>query len=353
MEGKVRIGIIGVGTIGNVHLDALKNTPAARVAALCDIKADRLREVAGKHNVQATFADYRKMLKEADLDAIYVCVPNYLHSRLAIAGFEAGKHVFCEKPMAMSAAQGRAMLAAAKGAGKVFAMGMTWRHMGESRAVKKFIDAGQVGRIYHIRVNLIRRRGIPGLGGWFTTKAMAGGGGLIDCGVHFLDLAMWLTDSWKPERVSAATYSEFGTRMENYVYTGMWAGPPDFNGVFDVDDYAVGFVRFPNNVTMDFQVSWALNAEGGNSIEIMGDKGGVRCAGGKPPVFFSESNGHIVDVTPQYGDRNPFESEAANFMGAILGKEKPFATGEQAVIVMRLLDAIYKSAKLGREIPVA
>jgi len=353
MEENIQVGVIGAGTIGNVHLDALKNTPAAQVAALCDINPAKLQTAAEKHNIAATFADYRKMLKEVDLDAVYVCVPNYLHSKFAIAGFEALKHVFCEKPMAMSAAQGRAMVAAAKKAKKVLAMGMTWRHMGESRAVKEFIEAGQVGRIYHVRVNLIRRRGIPGLGGWFTTKAMAGGGGLIDCGVHFLDLAMWLTGNWEPQRVTAATYSEFGRRMENYVYTGMWAGPPNFKGVFDVDDYAVGLVRFPGNCTMDFQVSWALNAEGGNSIEIMGDKGGVRCASGKPPVFFSESNGHIVDITPQYADRNPFESEAANFMASILGKEKPLATGDQAVIVMRLLDAIYKSAKLGREIPVA
>lgn len=353
MKRTVKIGIIGAGAIGAIHLDALKTVPAARVIALCDTEAEKLTRTAKDYGIERTFTDYKKMLKEKDIDAVYVCSPNSLHCEMTIHAFKAGKNVFCEKPMALNAARARKMVAAAKASRKILQMGMVSRHGAEAKMLKSFIDKGYLGRIYHMRVVRLRRRGIPGLGGWFTTKRLSGGGGLIDIGVHSIDLAMWLANQWKPQRVSAATYAEFGPRMRDYVYTGMWAGPPNCRGVFDVDDYACGMVRFTGNVTMTLEISWAANAQPGDSVEILGDKGGIRSGGGNPATIFTEQNKHIVDLTPQTGKTNPFEVQAAQFINTVLGKDKPAATGEEGLTVMKVLDAIYKSAKLRKEVALA
>jgi len=352
MKRKVKIGIVGAGAIGNLHLNALKTVPEAEVVALCDILGDKLVTVAGEFGIPQKFTDHRKMLKDADLDAVYVCTPNGKHCEITVNALKAGNCVFCEKPMAINATQGRKMVATAKSARKVLQLGMVLRQSPEAKMLKSFIDKGYLGDIYHIRLTRIRSRGIPGLGGWFTTKSESGGGGLIDVGVHFIDLAMWLANQWKPKRVSAATYAKFGPRMRDYVYTGMWAGPPKFDGVFDVDDYACGMVRFPKNVTMSLETSWAANVKPSETMEILGDKGGITSGSGAPATIFTEQNGHLVDLTPKVAESNMFEDQAAQFVNAVLGKEKPGATGKEGVAVMKVLDAVYKSAKLQKEVVV-
>jgi predicted dehydrogenase len=293
------------------------------------------------------------MLRSVQLDAVYVCTGNWLHCEQTVAALKAGAHVFCEKPMALNASQAKRMVKAAKDVKRMIQMGMVWRQKPESQMVKECIDKGELGRIYHIRVVLRRRRGIPGLGGWFTTKAMSGGGGMIDIGVHFLDLVMWLSDQWKPTRVSAQTYGEFGAKMKDYKFIGMWAGPPKYDGTFDVDDYATGLVRFGPKSTLSFEISWAGNTEQGNYVEILGDKGGIRAFGSQPMTLFTEFNNRLADIQLQYKEANGFEIQAANFIKSVRGKDKPLATGEQGLVLMRLLDAVYKSGKLGREVSVS
>ena len=351
MEKKARIGIIGMGAIGTAHAEALKKVPEMELAAVAEVIPDRLAQRATQFGAKP-FADYRKLLREADVDGVYVCTPNSAHCDITIAALKAGKHVFCEKPMALNAAQARRMVAAAKAARRKIQMGMAWRQRGESQVLRDYIVKEKLGRIYHMRAVLCRQRGVPGLGGWFTTKAMSGGGGLIDIGVHFFDLVMWLSDRWDPERVSASAYSEFGKRMKNYVYVDMWAGPPKYEGVCDVDDYAAGHVRFKGGTSLTFEISWAGNNEENSFIEILGDKGGARACDGKPLRIITEDQGRIVEAQPKYRERNVFETEAARFAEVILRKAEPPATGEQGLAVMRLLDAIYESARLNKEVPV-
>jgi len=284
---------------------------------------------------------------------VYVCVGNWLHCDAALAGLRAGAHVFCEKPMALNAGQAKRMVAAAKKARRVLQMGMVRRLTPESQAVKDLVDQGALGRIYHMRCVIRRRRGIPGLGGWFTTKAKSGGGGLIDIGVHLLDQVMWLSNQWKPTHVSAQTYAQFGKDMKKYTYLGMWAGPPNYDGVFDVDDYATGLVRFGPDCTLSFEVSWAGNNEQGSFVELLGDKGGVRAGGGHPPTLYTEMHGRLADVQLQCKDVKNFDVQARNFVDVVLGKAKPMATGEQGLILMRLLDAVYESGRKGCEVKVS
>ncbi|MBT7164965.1 MAG: Gfo/Idh/MocA family oxidoreductase, partial [Victivallales bacterium] len=298
MGCKMKIGIIGAGTIGSVHADAYKKVGDADLVALCDILPDTLAEKAKRHGIPLTYATHHELLANPDIDGVSICVPNNMHAPIAIDALKAGKHVMLEKPMAMSTAEGEAICAARDAADKVLQMGMVRRQSADAEIVKKAIDDGKLGEIYQIRIRLIRRRGIPGMGGWFTTKAESGGGGLIDIGVHFFDLAMWATSLWNPTRVSAKTYAKFGTPMEDYNYIGMWAGPPNYEGTFDVDDYAAGLVRFGDKATMSFEVAWAANANDEQMLEILGTKGGIKVGG--DTVLLTEVDDMLADVKLKY-----------------------------------------------------
>ncbi|OQA85699.1 MAG: putative oxidoreductase YcjS [Lentisphaerae bacterium ADurb.Bin242] len=352
MGKKVKIGIIGCGTIGSVHADSYAKVENAELVALCDILPDRLAEKAKRHQVAKTYADYKKLLADPAIEAVSICTPNDVHAPIAIAAFKAGKHVMLEKPMTLNAGLGRKILAARDSAGKQLQMGMVWRQTPEAEVVKESIAAGRLGDIYHIHVKLIRRRGIPGLGGWFTTKAKSGGGGLIDIAVHFFDLAMWTSGLWNPTKVSAKTYSKFGSPMKDYHYISMWAGPPKYDGTFDVDDFACGFIRFGDKATMSFEVAWACNSEEESYVEFLGTKGGVKVGRGQTTIL-TEVDNRIADVKLSYPtEADRFTMEMRKFVDAVQGRGKVAATGEEGVVVMRLLDAIYKSGETNSEVTV-
>lgn len=352
--GKVRIGVIGVGAIGTVHTKAYAKVADAEVVAMCDILPDRLKAKAAEFGIAKTYADYNQLLADPEIDAVSVCVPNNMHAPIAIAALNAGKHVMLEKPMTLNPDLARDIIAARDKSGKKLQMGMVWRQKDEAQLVKQAIANGRLGNIYQIRVKLIRRRGIPGLGGWFTTKACSGGGGLIDIAVHFLDLVMWATDYWDPTRVSAKVYSKFGSPIKDYHYISMWAGPPKLDGTFDVDDYAAGFIRFGKKATLSFEVAWACNAQDESFVEFLGDKGGVVCGSDNGKTTFrTEVDGKIADLDLLYDNSSDgFVIELSKFVAAVQGKGDVPATGEQGLIAMRLLNAIYRSSDEDREVEV-
>ncbi len=348
---KLKVGIIGTGAIGAVHADATRACAAAELAALCDVNPDRLAAEGRRLNVTQLFTDYRKLLR-TDVAAVSVCVGNARHREVAVAALRAGKHILLEKPMAMNAGEAAAIAAAGRRARKVIQIGMVNRQRAEVQLARDYVARGLLGKIYHIHAMLIRRRGIPGLGGWFTTQALSGGGPLIDLGVHWFDAAMFVSGLWNPTRVSAQTYAKFGSPMRRYRYVSMWAGPPKYDGVCDVEDYAVGFVRFGGAATLDFNICWAANAEDRGFIEILGDKGGLKLLDGKPLTLLTEHHGRPANITPQYPEVNPFHVQAAKFAAACRGLAQPAATAEEGVTVMKLLDAVYRSSRLGKEVDI-
>ncbi len=352
MTKKLKIGIIGLGAIGKVHADSYAaNAADAEIAAVCDVSEAALNEVAAKHNVKNKFSDYRKLLA-SDVDAVSVCTGNTTHMEFSVAAFEAGKHVLLEKPMAMNAKQAEKIVAAAKKSRRTLQIGMVQRQGGEAQMARKYVENGTLGNIYHMRAVLVRRRGIPGLGGWFTTKAQSGGGPLIDIGVHWFDLAMYISGHWDPKSVSAKCYENFGTRMGEYRYVGMWAGPPKLDGKFDVEDHASGFVRF-GKATMSFEITWAANAPDEGFVEILGDKGGVRILDGKPFTIRTEFGTDVADVCPLYPNPgNNFHNQIKKFIGACRGENPPAATGEEGLVNMKLIDAVYESSKQGKEVKI-
>ncbi len=353
MSKVLKVGIIGLGAIGKVHADAYSNVEDIEIGALCDTLPDRLQEHGERLGVAARFTDYRELIK-SDVDAVSICVGNALHREVALAALENGKHILLEKPMAMNAAEAAEIKQTGEKHGKLVQVGMVRRQTTEAQLVRDMVERGLFGGIYHMRAVLIRRRGIPGLGGWFTTRAESGGGPMIDLGVHHFDAAMYVSGLWNPTRVSAKTYAKFGRDMRSYRYTGMWAGPPKFDGVFDVEDYSTGLIRFGSEATMSFEIAWAANTEEESFIEFLGDKAGARIFDKGPLTLWTEHDERPADITPKYADLgNPFHTQARKFLAACRDGDPPAATAEQGVTVMKTIDAVYASSENDREIELS
>lgn len=340
---KARVGIVGVG-IGSIHIQGYKQCPEAEIVAVCDANLARAQAVADQYGIPNVYADYDEMLKRDDIDAISVCTPNFLHAPMSIAAFEAGKHVICEKPLAMTPEDGEAMVAASKKAGKLFMTAFNNRFRGDTQLLKQYIENGELGDIYFAKTGWIRRKGIPGMGGWFTTKSKSGGGPLIDIGVHVLDLALWLMGNPKATSVTGMTYAKFGPKGEG---TGGW-GIAEPDGSFDVEDLAAAFIRLDSGATLMLEASWASHIKQDMIYtNLMGTKGGADV---DPLRIYKDILGAPVDITPAYPNLAGHIMEIRHFVDCLTKGCELISTGEHGLEVTRILDATYKSAAQGKEI---
>lgn len=343
---KVRVGIVGVG-IGSYHAHGYSKLPNVEIAALCDIDVDRLKRTAERFGVKKVYTDYEIMLAEEELDAVSVCTPNVLHAPVAIAALEAGCHVLCEKPLSVNAEEGAKIVAAARKAKGKFMIGMNNRFRGDTQVLKKYIEAGDLGEIYYAKCGWIRRNGVPGMGSWFTRKEMAGGGPLVDIGVHALDLTLYLMGNPKPVSAYGATYAKFGPFGKG---TGQW-GTAVKGGEFTVEDLACGMVRFDNGATLVLEASWAQHcAEEKLYSEVYGERGGATL---EPLRIYTEAHGRPVDITPSFPNISGHEAEIAHFVECIVANKQPLATADQALDVMRILDGVYRSAQTGESVALS
>lgn len=348
-----RIGIVGVGAIGSVHIGAAKEA-GIPIAAVADTNEKLAREVAQKNNIPRTFSDPQQLFESKDVDAVIIGVPNKFHAPLTIAALEAGKDVMVEKPMALNVAECKAMNAAAAKNKRILQVGFVSRYSSAAAKASDMVRRGRLGKVYHAQANYYRRRGVPGLGGWFTTKSLSGGGPLIDLGPHLIDLALFVMDFPKPVRVSGKVYANFGCRMKNYVFESMWAGPPRLDGVCDVEDAAHALIRFEGGATLEVNTTWAGNFPEEalpNVMVFMGDKAGVTFQlGGDGMKLVTEDEGCNVDITPKLVPVNRFAEQIKAFAKAVETRSTPRATGEQGQVVQALLDAIYESSRTDREV---
>lgn len=216
----------------------------------------RTKKLAEDFDIPDIYTDYRELLARDDIDAVSVCVPNFLHKEITVAALQAGKHVLCEKPMAMNADEAKAMLAAANESGKILMIGFNIRFRSDVQRLKQFVDAGDLGEIYYAKTGYIRRRGTPF--GWFSVKAESGGGPVIDLGVHVIDMTRFMMGNPRPVSVSASTYQKF--RHYHIQDSQAWCSSDVTDGLrsgeqFDVEDLAAAFIRFDNGATMAVEVS--------------------------------------------------------------------------------------------------
>ena len=354
-----RLGMIGCGGIGNVHA-ATARRAGIEIVGAWDILQERAEAFVKEYGGTAV-ASLDELLAMKSIDAVVVAVPNDRHAACACAALRAGKHVLLEKPMALSTAQCDEILAAAKASTGSLQMGFVCRQSPTALAAKKWIDSGRFGEIYHIKASLYRRRGIPGLGGWFTTKAHSGGGPLIDLGVHVIDLALHLAGHPRVERVSGMTWSKFGSPIADYRFTSMWAGPPKLAGVFDVEDAATALIRCAGGLTIEVNVTWAANIPEGSTrdgISIWGTRAGAWFdVLGKELSIATEEEGMLVDLKPQFDATDPmgqaWDEQYRHFAQMVTHRKTPVATGCQGRSLQAVIDAIYESSKQNREVEIS
>ena len=349
--GKIRIAIIGCGNIArNAHLkNYLQLTDRFELVAACDIIPARAEAFAREFGIPATYTDYHDVLAIEGLDAVDICTPNYLHSIIAVDALNAGLNVLCEKPDAINPKEAMRMQEAAKRNNKLLMVIRNNRFINQSQYLKRYIDEGKLGTVYAARCGWQRRRGVPGRGGWFTTKELSGGGPLIDLGVHMIDVAMWLMGSPHPVAVSGCTYNKFANASNaGGIYSAV-----DSDGTFDVEDLAMGFIRFDNGACLQIEFSWASNVRRDNKFfELRGTLAGAEWSSTDGELrIYTEECGRTVDLVPQLGKELPGHlGNLKNFADALEGKAEPVFKVQEGVDMIKILCAIYESAQSGREV---
>jgi predicted dehydrogenase len=336
---KIKCGVIGLG-MGAAHVGSFRTHPEAEVTAVADTDPVRLKEKGGKElQVPNLYESAEEMFERAGLDVVAIAVPNKLHKPLTIAALESGIDVICEKPMAMNTTEAVEMKKASERTGKRLMINFSYRFKEQSYAIKKEIEEGILGDIYFARTQWLRRRGLPGFGGWFGQKELSGGGPLIDLGVHRIDLALWLMRYPAPVWVMGNTYSHIADEKAK-------AEGQKFN----VEDMATGFVKFDNGASMAIEASWASNIREKEfmSTQLLGTRGGMKQYNVNEAYEFNaefniERNGVQYDMKV-----HPPVPEAHNsmyhFVDSIINNTPHTATADEGITVMKLLDALYESA---------
>lgn len=344
-KDKIRIGLIGAGNIAqNAHIPSYLKQMDAELTAVCDLKFDRAKEVAQKYNMKHAVKDYQELAALSDVDAVSICTWNNAHAGAVIAAAKAGKHILCEKPMAMTTEEAYAMKAAVKESGVTFMMGFVNRFRSDSQVVKALQESGKLGEVYYAKTGWLRRRGTPL--GWFTDLSKAGGGPVIDIGVHVIDLTWYLMGKPKPISVSAAAYHKIG----DYKTKGVdrWVAFDTDDLVFDTEDSASGFIRFENGVALSFDVSWAINSKDtGVYSHLYGTKAGTSL---EPLMLYGEEAHYLTDAALSADRQNPFDSQIRHFLDCVREGRTPISPVEDGVQIQKILNGIYDSAQQGKEI---
>jgi predicted dehydrogenase len=345
MADVLRVGLIGAGGIAKgAHIpNYLKCGDKVKLVAVSDVVKEKADELAEEFSIPHTFSDYNEMLKEVEIDAISICTPNKFHAPATLAALEAGCHVLCEKPPAMTVEEADEMAQAAEKAGKILTYGFHFRHAPEVEALKRFVDGGELGNVYAARVHAIRRRGIPGWG-VFTNKELQGGGPLIDIGVHMLDTALYLMDYPEPDTVFGVTYQNLGKR-KGVGLLGDW----DWEN-FSVEDMARAMITFKNGASIMLETAFAANVEKHDemNVSLMGDQGGADVF---PLKIYQEKHETLTDTTPAHLPKKGYhELEIERFVDCCLTGRQPLSTAKQGVFLQQIINGIYESAETGKPV---
>ena len=354
-----RVGVIGAGGMLQYHAPGFRQG-GGELVAIADVNKEAAQASADEWNVSQVFGNTEELL-DSDIDAVSIIVPNKFHAPLAIQALEAGKHVFCEKPPALNAGEVEEMIAAAEKSGKVLMFNFNNRARPESQAMMKHIADGTVGRINSAQAQWIRRTGIPGFGGWFTTKELSGGGPVIDL-LHMIDLALYFMGYPEPAHVLGQTFDDFIT---DKAFKGPWGIPDNADGKTDVEAAAHGFVTFKSGQVLSLRNSWAEMIErevvsvvfqgssAGGKVERLFGSDGLDDTAIDTCELYTQIEGKSVN---QKIETEPCEdmgriASAANFVETIEGTAAPLNTPQEALKLMQIIDALYQSAETGA--PVA
>jgi predicted dehydrogenase len=342
---KLKVGIVGAGNIAvNAHLPAYKLCKNAEVTAIADINPERAKAAADKFGIPNVFLSAEEMIAKTDIEAIDVCVWNNAHCDVTITAARSGKHVLCEKPMAMNLEQALIMRDEIKKAGIIFMLAVPGRFAYANTLARELFDKGELGDVYFAKTAYVRQRGTPT--GWFTDKKTSGGGPVIDIGVHRIDAAWYLMGNPKPVRVSAALSHNIG----DYKTKGVdrWTGTSCPDNRFDTEDSGAGVIHFENGAVLLFEASWAINGPEHTDTQICGSKAGIIL---EPLTVYGERNGYLsTDALTVSKNENRFLNEITHFADCVLNKKETKFPPEQAVELQKMLQGIYDSARVGKEV---
>ena len=354
---KVRIGIIGCGGIANnKHMPALHRLPDVELVAFCDIIVERAEKAAKEYGIEGAkvYEDYKELLKDETIDVVHVLTPNREHSFITVDALEAGKHVMCEKPMAINTEEAQKMLDAAKRTGKKLTIGYQNRYRPDSWYLKRACDNGDLGEIYYAKAHAIRRRAVP-TWGVFLNEEEQGGGPLIDIGTHALDLTLWTMNNYEPKLVVGSVYKKLGDQRESGNAWGDW-DPEEFT----VEDSAFGYIVMKDGATIVLESSWALNSLDVDEAKtsLCGTKAGADMKGGLRINKVQYGKQVVENVNLEAGGvaffdggaAEPQDIEARMWINAVKNDTDVVVKPEQAIVVTKILEAIYQSAREGKPV---
>lgn len=332
-KAKTRVAIVGAGHVAQVaHIPAYRQNPNVELVAVVDedpVKARRIQKQFGFHE---WYEDASEMLKVADVDAVDVCTPNYLHAPMTIAALRSGKDVLCEKPLARNTEEAEQMVSTAEKEGRILMVAMNNRFRDDVAVLQKFIKGKELGDINFVKAGWLRRATDWQERAWFTQKTKAGGGALLDLGTPLMDLAMWVSGLRKPLSVTCSIFGKKGR-------TG-------------VEESAVSMVRFAGGACLTLEVNWNLREPQDQTfMQVYGTTGAAIL---NPLQIHRQIQGVLVNVTPAIARHNfykeSYNSEIDHFIDCVRKRRKPVASGRDALGVLEILDAMYRSAATGREV---
>lgn len=348
---KLKVGIIGTGGISAMHIDGYQQCSNVEIVSGCDIDAEKLDAVCKRNNIPEQYTDHRELLAKSDVDAVSICTSHESHAEIAINAMKAGKHVLCEKPMAINSALAQQMYDVSKETGKLLMLGFVRRFGDDAELILDCKEQGMFGEFYYVKASYLRRYGFPG--GWFGNKARSGGGPLIDLGVHCIDLCRYLMGNPKPVTVSGTTSYKMGKPELKDHYVADVSNEKRKSDIFDVEDLATLYVKYDNGAVFYLDTSFCLNVKSPTGkIELFGDKAGTKI---DPEVeFYTTMANRMVDITPvkkaQFDFRECFQREIKHFVDCVTLGIPCRNPAEDGLMVTKIIEAGYKSAETGREI---
>jgi len=350
--GKIKVGVIGAGSISEMHFESYKNNEEVEIYAVCDLNEQRAKEKADKYGAQKYFTNYHDLLALPEIEAVSICTWNNTHAEISIAALNAGKHVLVEKPLCKTMDEAYQIEKAVKDSnGKTLQVGFVRRFGTNTQVLKKFIDSGDLGEIYYAKASCLRALGNPG--GWFADKERSGGGPLIDLGVHVIDLCWYLMGKPKVKSVSGNAYHKLGNRsnVEHKSFYKAADYDPDFN---TVEDMSNAMIRFENGASLMVDVSFTLHAKKDSiAVSVFGEKGGAEI---EPELeIVTEKNNTILNMKPQidalsFDFNKGFQNEINHFISCVKGENETISPVQDGVEIMKILTGIYESSEKGREI---
>jgi predicted dehydrogenase len=354
MGRKIKLGIIGVGQIGKHHINTYKQIPDAEIVAVADVNEEEAKRVAAANNVPNVFTQFRDLLKMDEIEAVDVCLHNNFHAPVAIAALEAGKHVYCEKPMAGAYRDAKRMYKTAKKLGRKLSIQLSTLFSKETKAAKRLIDEGLLGKVYFAKSYGFRRRGRPWVDGYgsssFVTKKFAQGGALFDMGVYHIANILYLIGNPEILTVSGATHDEI-EKYEDRAKAAPW----------EVEELGLGFIRLAGGISFVIEESWAIHSNGTESPMIAGSKGGIKLS---PFGYFATVADMPMNATFDldgsdwrwhacFPETACYDGPQHHWIAALLGKCELIDTAAIALATMKVSEGIYLSQKLGQEVTSA